>query len=241
VSALGHYLEEEGLATVAIALIRPQAEHTQPPRALWVPFELGRPLGPPSDKAFQRRVILTALGMLVEGGGPVRIIDFPDDDPREIADLAWRPPAGPAAVPPEPAALADAVEGELRALAPAYAASCTRRERSTVGLSTLPPSACGDYFAAWLRGERPASPVADMSPALALRFAVDDLKAYALEAALAGGGTPSSKQLSDWLWNDTALGAAIRVLRRDCLAGDDERVKTVAAFFVPALRVPPGG
>ena len=33
-SALGHYLEEEGIATVAIALIRPQAENTKPPRAL---------------------------------------------------------------------------------------------------------------------------------------------------------------------------------------------------------------
>jgi len=58
VSALGHYLEEEGIATVAIALIRPQAENTKPPRALWVPFELGRPFGPPSDAAFQKRVLL---------------------------------------------------------------------------------------------------------------------------------------------------------------------------------------
>ena len=39
-SALGHYLEEEGIATVAVVLIRPQAEKTKPPRALWVPFEL---------------------------------------------------------------------------------------------------------------------------------------------------------------------------------------------------------
>jgi hypothetical protein len=107
-----------------------------------------------------------------------------------------------------------------------------------VGLSGLAPAACGEYVAAWLRGERPASPVADMSPALALRFAIDDLKAFALEAALAG--KPSSKQLGDWLWNETALGAAFQVLRSDCLAGDDERLKTVAAFFVPALRVPPG-
>jgi hypothetical protein len=48
VSALGHYLEEEGIATVAISLIRPQTENTKPPRALWVPFELGRPFGPPT-------------------------------------------------------------------------------------------------------------------------------------------------------------------------------------------------
>jgi len=72
VSALGHYLEEEGIATVAVVLIRPQAENTKPPRALWVPFELGRPFGPPNDAAFQKRVILAALGMLVEDGGPVR-------------------------------------------------------------------------------------------------------------------------------------------------------------------------
>ena len=63
-SALGHYLEEEGIATVAIALIRPQAENTKPPRALWVPFELGRPFCPPGDPAFQRRVILAALRLL---------------------------------------------------------------------------------------------------------------------------------------------------------------------------------
>jgi len=64
VSALGHYLEEEGIPTVAISLIRAQTENTKPPRALWVPFELGRPLGPPSDPAFQKRVILAALRLL---------------------------------------------------------------------------------------------------------------------------------------------------------------------------------
>ena len=165
-SALEHYLEEEGIATVAIALIRPKAERTKPPRALWVPFELGRPLGPPSDAAFQRGVLLAALHMLVEGGGPVRIADFADDD----------------------------------------------------------------------RRARPG-----FSPPLILRFAVDDLKAYVLEAAAAGPAKPSSRQLGDWLWNETVLGAGLQVLRRTILAGDDERLKAAAAFFVPALRVPPGG
>ena len=267
-SALGHYLEEEGIASVAIALIRPQAEHTRPPRALWVPFELGRPIGPPSDPVFQRQVILSALGMLVEGGGPVRIVDFPDDDPREAFDPNWQAPLNPhpnppplageeasgffASSSPSPASgggsgwgfgseLAEAVEAELRAMAPAYAASCVARERSTVGLSGLPPAECGAYVAAWLRGERPASPVVDMSPGLALRFAIDDLKAFALEAALIPGTQPSSKQLGDWLWNETVLGAGLKLLRRTILAGDDDRLKAAAAFFVPALRVPPGG
>ncbi|HWD56861.1 MAG TPA: hypothetical protein VG308_01175 [Stellaceae bacterium] len=235
-SALGHYLEEEGIASVAIALIRPQAEKTRPPRALFVPFELGRPIGPPGDPAFQKRVIRAALGMLVEAGGPVRIADFPDDDPREAADPDWRAPR-----PPAGEHGAEAVEAELRALAQPYAASCVARERSTVGLSGLPPAECGAYLAAWLRGERPESPIADMSPPLALRFAIDDLKAFALEAALTPGSRPSSRQLGDWLWNETALGDAIQTLRREFLAGDDERLKQLAFFFVPGLRVPPGG
>ena len=239
-SALGHYLEEEGISTVAIALIRKQAEHTRPPRALWVPFELGRPIGPPSEAAFQTRVILAALGLLEAPKQASLIVDFPDDDPREALDPKWRPPIASAAAPEGPAEIAEAVEAELRALAAAYAASCTARERSTVGVSGLPPVACGEYLAAWLRGKRPASPVADMSLALALRFAIDDLKAFALEAALRAGTKPSSKQLGDWLWNVTALGAALQVLRQNCLAGDDERLKAVAAFFVPALRVPAG-
>jgi len=241
VSALAHYLEEEGIASVAIALIRPQAENTRPPRALWVPFELGRPLGPPSDKVFQRRVILAALGMLERSPRPVLIEDFPDDDPREAADTAWQSPSarleGGAA---DGSALAAELTAELHGLARAYAQSCTERGRSTVGLTGLAPAACADYAAAWLRGPTPASPVMDMSPVLALRFVSDDLKAFALEAALAGGGKPSSRQLGDWLWNQTALGTALHALRRQLLAGDDERAKAVAAFLVPALRLPPG-
>jgi hypothetical protein len=130
--------------------------------------------------------------------------------------------------PKRPSAFAPEVRG-LGAIGVAPAAS-----------SGLPVAECGDYVAGWLRGERPPTPVADMSSALALRFAIDDLRAYTLEAALVGS-RPSSQQQGDWLWNGTALGAALQVLRRDCLAGDDERLKAVAAFFVPALRVPPDG
>ena len=66
---------------------------------------------------------------------------------------------------------------------------------------------------------------------------MDDLKAYYLEAA-AVDGAPSSRQLGDWLWNDTAAGAAIIALRALGLASDDDRLKAVLAnFMVPAVRV----
>ena len=76
------------------------------------------------------------------------------------------------------------------------------------------------------------------SAPLMLRFAVDDVKAYYLEAGAAAAGKPSSRQLGDWFWNDTAAGEAIYALREACLASQDERLKLIAGnFMVPAARV----
>jgi hypothetical protein len=239
VSALGHYLEEEGIATVAISLIRPQTENTKPPRALWVPFELGRPFGPPSDPAFQKRVILAALQLLEREDGPVLIEDFPDDDPRAQPDPAWNRPFIPAPVATGSArSLAARLETEIPVLQGAYQRWVAQHGRTTVGLSGLPISECSRYVADWLRGKAPASPRDGFSAPLILRFAVDDVKAYCLEAAAAGIAKPSSRQLGDWFWNETAAGATIHALRGACLSSEDERLKLIAGnFMVPAARV----
>ena len=238
-SALGHYLEEEGIATVAVVLIRPQAENTKPPRALWVPFELGRPFGPPNDPTFQRRVVLTALGMLVEDGGPVRIIDFPDDDPRARPDPAWQPPFIPAAIVSGSAeSLASRLEAEILLLQGAHRRWIEQHGRSTVGLTGLPIGDFARYVADWMRGKAPPSPRDGFSAPLILRFAVDDLKAFCLEAAAAGTAKPSSRQLTDWLWNATATGAAIHALREMLQAHEDDRLRLIVSnFMVPAARV----
>ncbi len=238
-SALGHYLEEEGIATVAISLIRPQTENTKPPRALWVPFELGRPFGPPNDPAFQKRVILTALRLLERDSGPVIIEDFPDDDPRAQPDPAWHPPFVPAAAADSSAeTLAAQLEREIPLLLGAHDRWLARHGRTTIGLSGLSMADYGRYVADWVREKAPPSPRDGFSAPLMLRFSVDDLKAYYLEAGAAGTGKPSSLQLGDWFWNETAAGAAIYALRKTCLASQDERLKLIAGnFMVPAARV----
>ena len=240
-SALGHYLEDAGLPTVAISLVRPQTERTRPPRALWVPFELGRPFGAPGDGAFQQRVILTALRLLEAPRGPVLLEDFPEDDPRARPDPAWRPPLAPAAhVGATAATLADALEAEAPRLADAYARAVAQRHgRTTVGLSGLDIKAAPRYVADFLRGRPVDSPHPDMSTVLALRFAADDLKAYYTEAAAAGAARPSSRQIGDWFWNDTAAGAALHLLRKTHLDSPDDRLKLIATMFlVPGARVP---
>ena len=85
-------------------------------------------------------------------------------------------------------------------------AGVAQHGRTTVGLSAMPIVDCGRYIADWFRGKAPSSPREGFSAILMLRFAVDDLKAYYLEAAAAGSSMPSSRQLGDWFWNYTAAG-----------------------------------
>ncbi|MBV8888609.1 MAG: hypothetical protein JO305_02965 [Alphaproteobacteria bacterium] len=238
-SALGHYLEEEGIATVAISLIRAQTENTKPPRALWVPFELGRPFGPPDDAAFQRRVLLMALQMLERDSGPVIIEDFPDDDPRAQADPGWCPPLVADAGGNGPLeTLVARLQSEILQIEDAHRLWAAQNGRTMIGLSGLSIRDCARYVADWLNGRAPKSPRDGFSAPLMLRFAVDDLKACYLEAGAAGNARPSSRQLGDWFWDKTAAGAAIHRLREVCLGSEDERLKLIAGnFLVPAMRV----
>ena len=70
-SVLQREIEAQGVATVSLSLYRDVTEKVRPPRALWVPFPFGRPLGAPNDKAIQRKVILAALALLSRPEGPV--------------------------------------------------------------------------------------------------------------------------------------------------------------------------
>jgi hypothetical protein len=73
-------LERRGISTVAIQLLREVAERVRPPRALFVPFPHGYPLGLPGDAAGQRRVIESALGLVgTPSLVPPVLVDFEAD------------------------------------------------------------------------------------------------------------------------------------------------------------------
>jgi len=77
VGLVGAELERQGIATVAIQLLREVAERVRPPRALCVPFSHGYPLGLPGDAPGQRRVIETALRLLEDPSlGRGVLVDF---------------------------------------------------------------------------------------------------------------------------------------------------------------------
>lgn len=70
-------LERQGVATVAIQLLREVAERVRPPRALYVPFPHGYPMGLPGDVDTQRHVAATALRLLESPSlVPPLLVDF---------------------------------------------------------------------------------------------------------------------------------------------------------------------
>src|ERR1700756_2307232 len=89
-------LEDRGIPSVALGSVRAQMEKTRPPRGLWTSAQLGRPVGEPEDKAFQRRVVLAALQLLERTDGPVILEDFPEDPPGLRDTPGWQAPALPA-------------------------------------------------------------------------------------------------------------------------------------------------
>ena len=69
-------LEQQGIATVCIALVRSVAERVRPPRVLAVPFRFGAPLGEAHDEAGQLSVMRAALRLLEEPGPPPLLRDY---------------------------------------------------------------------------------------------------------------------------------------------------------------------
>lgn len=237
--ALGQWLEQEGIATTQISLVREHTASIQPPRALWVPFILGRPLGVPGDAAFQRRVLLAALRLLEAASGPV-LEDYPEDAPStssvEADGFACPVSFGR---PVTEDGLSGALQREVAELAPWYDVARSRRRRTTVSLSGLAPAAAAKFIADFISDSATPSFREGLDVALALRLVTQDLKAYYLEAVAAQPGAQVALDASRWFWNDTAAGKAYLDLRESCLRSSDDAVRRFGARSLIPLAVAP--
>ncbi len=64
-------IEYAGITTVSLSLLREITEKICPPRALFVPFPLGYPLGEPDNPPLQLRVMRAAFALLARNDAPV--------------------------------------------------------------------------------------------------------------------------------------------------------------------------
>jgi hypothetical protein len=232
---LSHFIEEGGVPTAGISLIRPHTEVIKPPRALWVPFELGRPLGPPGDAEFQKKVLIALLKLLEIPQGPV-LVDFPEDEPEsdEVTVLACPVDFARDTDVSNADEFLSAFRREITAMRPWYDMAVNKRQRTTVGVSGIDLENLGDFIYAFVKGEPPQNPRNDIPLASTLKFAVEDLKAYYIEGITAqpGQANASSKILQDWFWNQTVCGKVFLALKKACEASPDDILRMIGTFFI---------
>lgn len=233
---LGHLIEEGGVPTAGISLIRPHTEDIKPPRALWVSFELGHPLGVPDNADFQKRVLLALLKLLEAPGAPL-LEDFPEDAPEsdEITILACPVNFTQAAVETgETDQMQVAFRREMTAMRPWYDMAVAKRQRTTVGVSGIELEALCDFIYPFVKGEEPENPRDDMSLAYTLKLAVEDLKSYYIEGITAqpGQADTSSRVLRDWFWDETVAGKVLLAVKKFCEASTDETMKMIGSHFL---------
>ncbi|MBW2359689.1 MAG: hypothetical protein JRG84_02190 [Deltaproteobacteria bacterium] len=238
---LGHYLESDGIPTTQISLVREHTEVMRPPRALWVPFPLGRPLGAANDPALQLRVLRAALALLEAPEGPV-LEDFPDEAAGGKDDGAEAPWACPIPLQREPEAddgPATVFRRELRGLQPWYDRACEQRGHTTVGASGLGISDLAEFLLAFLEDTAPTNPCTQLPLELALKAAAEDLKTLYFEAVTAqpGDASPTPAALDDWFWQETHAGQLLMEIKRHCVKSQDPALAMIANFMiVPVAR-----
>ncbi|MEK6709957.1 MAG: selenoprotein B, partial [Nitrospinota bacterium] len=68
-------IEAAGLPTVSISLVKALTLQVRPPRAVFLRWPLGHPLGEPGHRAQQRQVLLDALGLLETAPAPGALLE----------------------------------------------------------------------------------------------------------------------------------------------------------------------
>lgn len=213
---------------MALSLIREHTEKVKPPRAVYVPFPLGLPVGHPGNAVEHRAVLELAFSTLEAPSGPV-LLEYRD----EAAANEDGSPMQASEVDPDAAARSADLALEVTLMRRYWEQRLAATGRTGVGLSKIPPQRFRGvvrFLEAYL-----ADPSADMEerPAdtpvpLFIRHCIEDLRVMYAEARLQTHPDESSPGRQRWLLGSTALGVMIRKLRDVMDASDDPKVKAVA-------------
>ena len=238
---LSHFLQRHGIATTSISLIREQSEAVHPPRALWVPFPLGRPLGVADNPDFQTDVLRCALGLLDTATEPT-IVDYGHEAP-DSDDGVW---ACAIELPaPEVSELESSLRAEIDLLMPRYLEARRKRGRSTFGMSgaTLEQmDQLVSYAVAVAEGSGfNGIPTSATGPdwihptPMLVRFVVEDLRAFYQESVTsdADARPPSQHDMHSWIFEATALGRVIKQIAQLITDDDDPRLLFIRGLLIP--------
>ena len=225
---LARAIEEAGLPTAAVVLIKEHAERVKPPRALFVPFPFGFALGNPNDPAFQHKVLGALLGLFESESSPT-LAEFPEDAeaPVRLLQASGARDGADAPVTQEPADEITAVRGYYERWV------AENGGRTMVGLCGVPQRrwrGLMKFLEAYAGGsdEEYEEKPADMPLARFIRVAADDIKAFYMEARMCQRPGERDNDLQRWFWAETAAGAMLAKVAERLASSDDESVSRYA-------------
>ncbi len=203
---LAHVFEAAGLSTVVIVPVLNIAERMRPPRALYVDFPLGLPLGKSLDSDFQHRVIDAAFKLLEKSAGPV-LEKFPEVIRGETSQqlVCSLPPTYDPSLHP-------AVD-EAQGLRSAYDRALARNRRTSIGEYASAdeiPNQINKF--ARIAGGEAWNEVGFADPTYRV---AQDIRAYYEELAgelAEGPATPQS--IENWFYEQTATGSLMKAARK---------------------------
>ena len=238
--ALANYIERAGVATVSISLIREQSEVVKPPRALWVPFALGRPLGTANDPQFQKDVLRATFKMLETATEPT-IENYQKEAPFEEEAGEWVCPVSFPVKTDE--SITARLIAEVDRLAPWSAETRASRGRTLLGVT----GAATDQTESVARALAMIAESGDLTSTpdvgidwqfdmpLLVRHIADDLKTFYHEAIAAqpGAGAPNHDALNAWIFGGTALGDTLLEIASHLTDAGDPYSLLVRGLLIP--------
>ncbi|NQW23770.1 MAG: hypothetical protein HQ475_10035 [SAR202 cluster bacterium] len=214
------------MTTTGIVLIEEHAQRVKPPRMLAVPFFFGNALGEPDNPEYQHRVLQATFDLLDREQGPV-LEQLPED---MVPDILVQ---GSQMTSSSEAASLNAAD-ELTSLRAYYEQWVNAHNgRTAVGLSTIPQRRFRGivrFLEGYISGEESdmkERPQHTNVPQF-IRYCVDDLKAFYYEARMAQRPDGADRDIHNWFWSDTAMGALTMALAQRMRDDDDETAKAVA-------------
>lgn len=202
----------------------------KPPRALWVPFELGRPFGASNQPEFQSRVLQAALKLLERSDGPPILEDFPEEAPETERDseTLWTclvSFTSDQEVQPEGLL---PVLAEIEHLKPWHEVFVSSRGKSTPFVSGLDLSQVVGLLGELAEGNPEPNKGCNLELREAIRLGCDDLRTWYSEAAQGQPGKGNHKQIEEWFWTDTAATRLIAAAAKELQNHPDPFIRLLA-------------
>ena len=226
---LAHIFESHGFSTVLGGFVREHIEIIKPPRALWLNFPMGRPMGKPNDPDYQKKIIRSAFELLEKKAGPV-LEDFPDIIPVKDGRMGYALPVDLVMKVSEIGdvdILLSEAQLEISSMYQDYLLAKKFRGRTTVGASEMEIKELAPFVASFVKGEKPNNPRKGVTAIPQLKLVVEDLNAYYTETRMHRDDIDDFEFLGKWFWEESKVGKLILALEAVSLESNDKVLRQI--------------